>query len=142
MTTSQKTLAGVCVLLSACSTLWASAADWTAPESAAQQKNPVAADAKSLARGKELYVEECADCHGEKGRGDGQAAASLPKRPADLAQKTRQSDGALFWKITEGKKPMPRFAKRLTDEDRWNLVNYIRTFVPQGSTGTRQGEKT
>jgi len=41
------------------------------------------------------------------------------------------TDGELFWKISEGRRPMPEFKKRLTEEQRWQLVNYVRTFAPK-----------
>ena len=40
-----------------------------------------------------------------------------------------ESDGALFWKITVGKKPMPGYGTRLSPADRWNVINYLRSFA-------------
>ena len=42
-----------------------------------------------------------------------------------------QTDGALFWKTTEGKKPMPEYSKLLKDDERWDVVNCIRTLAPK-----------
>ena len=39
----------------------------------------------------------------------------------------KQSDGALFWKLTEGKAPMPAYDKTLSETDRWQVINYLRT---------------
>ena len=66
-------------------------------------------------------------CHGKTGDADGPAVIELNIHPAKLSdpQLNTESDGALFWKITTGKKPMPAYGKRLSDTDRWNLVNYI-----------------
>jgi hypothetical protein len=60
---------------------------------------------------------------------DGPAVIELNIHPAKLSDPNlaTESDGALFWKITTGKKPMPTFGKRFSETDRWNLVNYIRT---------------
>jgi mono/diheme cytochrome c family protein len=68
-------------------------------------------------------------CHGKTGDADGPAVIELNIHPARLSdpQLDSESDGALFWKITTGKKPMPAYGKRLSETDRWNLVNYIRT---------------
>lgn len=108
-----------------------SAADeWVAPSRAAKKKNPIAADANSIARGKALYGQECLSCHGPTGKGDGSAAKDLEKKPADLALPATQdqSDGALFWKISEGKKPMPAMSEKWNEQQRWDALNYIRTF--------------
>ena len=104
--------------------------EWTAPDVAIKKANPVASDAKSLEAGKKSYDKNCADCHGKKGKGDGKKAAELDKAPNDFSKEDvqKQTDGSLFWKITEGKKPMPGFKKDMEDTERWQLVNYIRTF--------------
>jgi len=103
---------------------------WTAPTTANSKKNPIAANEKSIAAGKTLYTASCTDCHGKKGKGDGSKAAELDKSPQDFnsAEFQKQTDGAIFYKITEGRKPMPAFKKDLTEEQRWLVVNYIRTF--------------
>ncbi len=118
--------------------LWAedapSAGDqWTAPARAARKANPVPADEKSIAAGKVLYLQECRACHGDAGKGDGPSAATLEKKPGDLSSPKlwEQSDGALFWKITNGRKPMPTFEQKFTDEQRWAVVNYVRTLAPR-----------
>lgn len=101
---------------------------WAAPARAAKKKNPVAVTEASLLRGREVYIKECASCHGDQGRGDGPGVKDLEVKPGDLADQSvkNQSDGALFWKITEGRKPMPSFAENYSEEDRWNVINYIR----------------
>lgn len=110
---------------------------WVAPERAARKANPVAADAKSIAQGKELYMAACFACHGETGRGDGTAASSLerdgkPVKPGNLSDPKlrQQTDGALFWKVAEGNNPMPSFQEAYTEEQRWQIVNYVRTLAP------------
>ena len=103
---------------------------WPVPEKYIKMPNPVNADAKSIAAGKTLYIKNCQDCHGKKGMGDGTKAPEI-KTPvgnltADVVQS--QTDGALFYKISEGRKDMPKAKKDLPDdEDRWNLVNFVRT---------------
>ena len=102
---------------------------WSAPAAEAQKKNPVAANESSLAAGQKIYSKTCAKCHGKTGDADGPAVIELNIHPAKLSDPklATESEGSLFWKITTGKKPMPAYGKRLSDTDRWNLVNYVRT---------------
>ena len=102
---------------------------WSAPAAEAQKKNPVAATESALAAGQKIYSKTCAMCHGKGGDADGPAVIELNIHPAKLSDPkvATESDGALFWKVTTGKKPMPAYGKRLSETDRWNLVNYIRT---------------
>jgi mono/diheme cytochrome c family protein len=104
----------------------AAVGEWRAPARAAAKKNPVPADAASIARGKAVYASQCASYHGNSGRGEGPAAKSLEKSPGDLTKLRGQSDGELFWKITEGKKPMASYAAALSEQQRWDVVNYLR----------------
>jgi len=128
------------LLLPACA-LCAEEGEWEAPAEALKVKNPVPADARSIARGKEVYTQECLSCHGAKGKGDGDAAATLKKKPADLSQTASDPDGELFWKITEGRRPMPRFGKRLSEEERWSVINYVRTLTPKSQEKEKPGDK-
>jgi mono/diheme cytochrome c family protein len=104
---------------------------WNAPARAARKKNPVPSDDKSIAAGKTVFVKECQSCHGTAGKGDGPAAKDLEKGPGDLssAKVQEQSDGAIFWKVTEGRKPMPSFSSTLSDDQRWQVINYVRTLA-------------
>jgi mono/diheme cytochrome c family protein len=102
---------------------------WSASAAEAQKKNPVAATESALAAGQKIYSKTCVMCHGKTGDADGPAVIELNIHPAKLSDPklATESDGALFWKITTGKKPMPAFGERFSETDRWNLVNYIRT---------------
>jgi mono/diheme cytochrome c family protein len=103
---------------------------WNAPASEAAKKNPIAPGASSTAAGQKVYLKRCIGCHGASGHGDGSTAADLGIHPAKLSEViSAESDGALFWKITTGKKPMPRYGGRLSEEERWNVINYIRTLA-------------
>jgi mono/diheme cytochrome c family protein len=106
---------------------------WQAPPRAARKKNPVPADDQSIAAGKALYQQECRACHGELGKGDGPSAKDLEKKPGDLSSPKMwdQTDGALFWKLTTGRKPMPTYEQKFSDDQRWSVVNYIRTLAPK-----------
>lgn len=109
---------------------------WTAPVRAAAKKNPVAANDTSIALGRKIYERQCLPCHGVTGKGDGPVAAHLEKRPGNLSSVRlwEQSDGALFWKVNEGHKPMPTFKNVMSDEERWPVINYIRTLAPKPVT--------
>ena len=102
---------------------------WVAPKDADAVSNPLKDNATAVPEGKKLYVKYCVVCHGDKGKGDGIAAPSLNPRPADHSCEKVQSqtDGAIFWKMTTGRAPMASYAKSLTETQRWQLVDYIRT---------------
>jgi len=102
---------------------------WLTPAPSAAKKNPIAGTQDSIAAGQKIYSKTCVMCHGKTGDADGPAVIELNIHPAKLSnpQLDTESDGSLFWKITTGKKPMPAYGKRLSETDRWNLVNYIRT---------------
>ena len=92
--------------------------------------NPVPADQISIARGRELFMINCQMCHGETGQGNGQIAAALVNKPANLTSDVTQSksDGALFLTITNGVLGrMPPMNENFTVRERWDLVNFIRT---------------
>ena len=85
-----------------------------------------------LAKGKSIYGEKCVKCHGEKGKGDGRKAADLEKKPADYTDKAKMAkftDEDLKKAVKEGKKPMPAFGKKLSDEEIVGVIAYIRTFA-------------
>ncbi|GBC83012.1 Cbb3-type cytochrome c oxidase subunit FixP [bacterium HR10] len=125
------------VVLEVGSDVWAprraSAQDrWNVPESAKKMKNPIRATATSIQKGKRLFAEHCAMCHGDAGKGDGPMAEALETKPADLTDRARmtlQSDGELFWKISKGNPPMPDFEGTLSTEEIWHLVNYLRALA-------------
>jgi mono/diheme cytochrome c family protein len=104
---------------------------WEAPVRQAQRKNPVPANESSLAAGRKTYLKRCAACHGKIGNGDGPDAVDLGLHPAKFSDPklNGESDGALFWKITSGKKPMPDYGRRLSPTDRWNVINFLRTLT-------------
>ena len=89
--------------------------------------------ALSIANGARLYREHCAVCHGVAGYGDGPGARGLAKPPADLTARhtADHTAGDLYWWLTHGipAGPMPAFGDRLTDEDRWDVVNFLRALA-------------
>jgi len=102
------------------------------PEEAAAVINPFAGDAESAATGAELFATNCAICHGATGEGDGPAAAGLSMAPSDMREEHVQenTDGALFYIISHGKPdtPMPAWDNVLDEDERWHIVNFLRTF--------------
>jgi mono/diheme cytochrome c family protein len=110
---------------------------WELPEDADKTKNPATASPESIAKGKELYLERskgnCIFCHGETGAGNEANLPRLRRKPADLTNNERMTamtDGEVFWKITKGIQGiMPAGEKRMTEEERWHVVNYVRTLA-------------
>lgn len=114
---------------------------WRAPEDARQVENPVELDDEVLAGAERLFRRTCRKCHGAEGRGDGRMARLLDAQPADLTERIPlQSDGELYWKISQGRDPMPAFEEDLSAEDRWGLVYYLRVLAVEAREGEEGGE--
>jgi len=109
--------------------VWAGATEWKAPASAKATKNPVD-KVTGVKLGEPLFRENCVICHGKAGKGDGEAAAAMKPRPLSLLDKVvqAQSDGELFWKISEGREAMPGW-KSISEKERWSLVHHIRALA-------------
>lgn len=102
---------------------------WPAPARAASRPNPLPKTAAVLKKGETVYRRDCEMCHGTRGAGDGKMAPSLPTKAANIAttKVQAQSDGALFWKIQQGRGVMPTTEVTLTDDERWAVVRFLRT---------------
>ncbi|HEY3107440.1 MAG TPA: CopD family protein, partial [Chloroflexota bacterium] len=113
------------------------AAPPASPSGAASITNPVPSDPASLARGRAIYLQNCAACHGLSGRGDGPAGRALQPRPADFRvhMAAGHTDAELFGWVSGGVAgtAMPAFGERLSAAERWDVVNFIRTFAPGAS---------
>ena len=101
---------------------------WQAPQTADAAKNPLSGDANAALEGKKIFTSMCVVCHGETGKGNGMASVSLEPRPANFLsiEVRNESDGAIFWKMTEGRPPMASYKSLLSEQQRWQLVTYIR----------------
>ena len=117
------------------STSGAAPADWTITPEDAALRNPLTASPENLKRGEELFRRHCTACHGSSGRGDGPIALQWQRLPRDLTHPERQArltDGEIFTKISQGHRQgadviMPGLANRLSADDRWRVVLYVRT---------------
>ena len=107
--------------------------EWLVPLTAANTKNPVPSNTESLAAGKQVYSDNCVICHGIYGKGDGTKSTELKTKPRDFTSDRfqKQADGSIFWKLSQGRDPMLSFEKYLTEEQRWQVINYLRTFAPK-----------
>ncbi len=107
--------------------------EWIVPDSDKSVKNPTdATDEDDMEIGKELYMKHCKSCHGKEGLGDGPKAEEIEGEMGDFSDADfhAQTDGSLYYKITKGRDDMPNFDKKIADEeDRWLVVNYVRTLA-------------
>jgi mono/diheme cytochrome c family protein len=97
---------------------------------AAITPNPIPQSAESIAKGRAIFLQNCVVCHGPGGHGDGVAAAALPKRPKDLAALAPPPifpDGVVAYRIANGKGAMPAWKAVLSEQDIWDLLNFIRS---------------
>jgi mono/diheme cytochrome c family protein len=97
----------------------------------ANVRDPIPPDDRSLSVGQQAYTTYCEACHGESGRGDGPAGLRLVPRPADLRIHTApgvHSDGEMLYWVSYGfpGSAMPAWKDTLTEEQRWDVINYIR----------------
>lgn len=96
--------------------------------------NPLANDSAAADKGKEIYTTNCASCHGDSGKGDGPAGASLDPHPGNLAAAQAKGDDYLFWRISEGgmgapfNSSMPAWKDILSEDEIWQVITHIHTF--------------
>jgi mono/diheme cytochrome c family protein len=116
--------------------------NWVAPKEADNLVN-LLAGLQPTPASKLLFQSNCMPCHGEGGKGDGPVGASLTPRPYNLTIRKveNETDGALFWRITNGHLSMPTFKNTLTAMERWQLVNYIRTLEQKADEDAKSKSK-
>jgi len=103
--------------------------EWLVPEDLAALSNPSEYSLENVKQGKAIYTKNCLSCHGDPGKNN---PLALVPMPVDMASEKMQanSEGALFYKITNGKGVMPPFETTLLENDRWLLVNFIQNYNP------------
>ncbi len=103
--------------------------EWKVPAKYEKMKNTTEASSENLSIGKSLYSKHCKSCHGKTGQGDGTKADGVEGDLGDFSSKEyqAQSDGALFYKSYIGRLDMPNYEKKMTEEDMWFVVNFMRT---------------
>jgi len=103
---------------------------WAAPESAKKLVNVYTENNIATQKGQQLYNKLCWTCHGKTGKGDGPAGSGLKPKPRNFSLESvqNQSDGELFWKLSNGNGMMVPYKHSLSEDQRWQLVNFIRTF--------------
>jgi mono/diheme cytochrome c family protein len=129
MKTLKLVFTGVAVLMLS-ATLVAQPKPWDVPANYKSMKNPIAKSDASNKAGQALYTKNCASCHGKAGLGDGVKARALKTFPGDLSKPEyqNQTDADHFYKSKIGRGEMPKYEGKMSDDDIWNVVNYMRTF--------------
>lgn len=140
MTAVQKSLALLSIAILSCP-LVASGGDFKtpiAPEEILKMPNPILPTAEIVKGSPSLYESKCSKCHGDKGDGKGSATKGLDVKPRNYRDKSVMEqipDGQLFWIIANGSDPeateMGPYKKKLSEEQMWALVHYIRAFTRQ-----------
>lgn len=104
------------------------AEDWAVPNSSKKKQNPYEASTKNISSGKKIYNINCKSCHGDATMGN--MLPLQPVAPSDLGSQAFlvQSDGEVYYKMNKGRGAMPTFEKTLSDEDKWMVVTYLRSF--------------
>ena len=101
---------------------------WNVPPNFKTMKNPKKSDANSINVGKTEWNKSCKACHGAKGLGDGPKAKGLKTPAGDFSVDIKgETDGELYYKTKTGRDEMPKYDKKIADDDIWHLVNFMRS---------------
>jgi len=104
---------------------------WLAPVEAKAIKNLIKPINKGVSakRGKKIFKTRCMICHGPAAIGNGPGGKALSPKPQNLTLQMvkKQTDGEIFWKISNGRNAMIKWGPILSDKERWDVVNYVRT---------------
>jgi mono/diheme cytochrome c family protein len=109
--------------------LSAQSKSWVVPANFKSLKNPVAQSEASTKAGMLVFTKNCVSCHGKTGLGNGVKVATLKNFPGDFTKSEFQklTDGEIFYRIKTGKEEMPRFEGKLSEDEIWNVINFLRT---------------
>jgi len=102
--------------------------NWMVSEKKQADKNPIAFSDKSVKAGKQVFLANCKSCHGDPGKANGLPLVPPPTDFALQAFLDKNTDGSIFHKMTDGQATMPTYKSILSKEQRWNIVNFIRSF--------------
>lgn len=105
---------------------------WEVPARRARVANPLPVSDAAIAEGRSIFQARCQVCHGTRGNNDGPGKALMQCAPrlSDAAMWDK-TDGELFWKISEGRAPMPAWKNVLTENQRWAVIHFVRTLSPK-----------
>ena len=115
------------------------AQEWVVPDEAKGVISPFRFLPDSVKKGEALFIKNCQSCHGYPGKNN---VAKITPPPVDPATEPfqKQTDGEMFYRITTGKAPMPEFRNILAENDRWNIIAFIRSFNPKYIQPNPQGK--
>jgi Cytochrome C oxidase, cbb3-type, subunit III len=103
------------------------AQEWVVPEEYKTKTSPFKFTADSIKKGETVFIKNCQSCHGNPGKKN--MARIIPEPGDPVSDKFQaQTDGEMFYRITSGKIPMPEFRNILAENERWNVISYLRSF--------------
>ena len=113
---------------------------WDVPEDKKAVLSPFKFDDVSRKQGEILFQRNCISCHGEPGKGN---FVKINPEPGDMVSEkfSKLKDGEFFYKMSNGRGPMPRFMDRLKETERWQIISFIRTFHKGYVQKVRPNEK-
>lgn len=106
---------------------------WFSPSRENKVISPMVGSSQAIDLGAKVFAQHCLACHGKTGKGDGEAGLLLSPLPGDLSRPYNwaETDGGLFWKVTRGRAPMTAFETLTSEQDRWNVIAYIRSLAQE-----------
>jgi mono/diheme cytochrome c family protein len=119
-------------------------AEFKIPAEEAKRENPIKPTESSIAQGRRLFSSQCAMCHGKDGDGKGELADIMKLKLRDYSDPAAlkdMTDGELFYILSHGKGQMPDQEGRMKDDQKWHLINYIRSRAKSGAPAKPKGEK-
>ena len=111
------------------------------PAEAAKMSNPVKLTPESLSRARKWWTLDCEMCHNKNGDGKGETAKDMKLTMVDFTDSATlkdRTDGEIYWIIKNGHNDMPPEGPRITTDQGWDLVNYVRAFAKKKEGDTKQ----